>query len=259
MRMGSERGLNNVIYHEVDFPSNTSRKIAAIRKSPHVLSSMPSLKPEDGVSISASGDSLYSQTYSIHPFDLRELAADPDSTQSNIERLPNLSTTAPTLLLSECCLIYLPPAAADAVLSTFANRFIPAPTPLALIIYEPIRPNDAFGQVMIANLATRGIQLQTLKRYSSLYRQLQRLKTSGFASGQRAADVDFLWEHWVSKSEKERVSGLEMLDELEEWRLLAQHYCVAWGWRDGDGDGMTVFKEAWGGIQSQDVKEDDKS
>lgn len=28
-----------------------------------------------------------------------------------------------------------------------------------------------------------------------------------------------------------RISRLEMLDELEEWRLLARHYCIAWAYR----------------------------
>jgi len=36
---------------------------------------------------------------------------------------------------------------------------------------------------------------------------------------------------------------LEWLDEVEEWKLLASHYCVAWGWRDGEDE--KVFGEAW--------------
>jgi hypothetical protein len=28
-----------------------------------------------------------------------------------------------------------------------------------------------------------------------------------------------------------RISQLQLLDELEEWRLLAAHYCVAWAWK----------------------------
>lgn len=76
----------------------------------------------------------------------------------------------------------------------------------------------------------------------------------GFRSGQGAADVDFIWEEWVSGDEKERVAALEMLDEVEEWRMLARHYCVAWGWRTGDesGDGEpTKSFGAWDDVLGQ--------
>lgn len=42
-----------------------------------------------------------------------------------------------------------------------------------------------------------------------------------------------LWKSLISEDEKLRVAGLEMVDEVEEWELLAAHYCVAWGWREG--------------------------
>lgn len=122
---------------------------------------------------------------------------------------------------------------------------------MGLILYEPIRPDDAFGRTMVANLATRGIQLQTLHEYASLEAQRRRLREHGFGSGQAAADIDFIWERWVSEAEKERVAGLEMLDEVEEWQLLARHYCIAWGWRSGAGeDAMGVF-DGWKGIEGQ--------
>lgn len=117
-----------------------------------------------------------------------------------------------------------------------------------MVLYEPIRPDDAFGRTMVANLATRGIQLQTLQEYASLEAQRRRLRELGLDRGQVAADVDFIWERWVNEREKERVAGLEMLDEMEEWRLLARHYCVAWGWRDTPGG---VF-EGWREMEGQE-------
>lgn len=108
---------------------------------------------------------------------------------------------------------------------------------------------------MVSNLAARGIELHTLEKYASLEAQRERLRKYGFEGGVRAKDVDELWEKGVSAGEKGRVAGLEMVDEVEEWRLLARHYCVAWGWRDGkvkvkvegegggDGEGMTKAVE----------------
>jgi [phosphatase 2A protein]-leucine-carboxy methyltransferase len=116
---------------------------------------------------------------------------------------------------------------------------------LAIILYEPIRPYDSFGKTMLTNLASRGIQLQTVRKYYSLAAQRSRLHSAGFASGQGAVDVEQIYysTEWVTEAERERVERLEWLDEVEEWKLLASHYCVAWAWRDG-GD-TAVFGKAW--------------
>lgn len=37
----------------------------------------------------------------------------------------------------------------------------------------------------------------------------------------------------MGSAELRRIAQLEMLDEMEEWRLLASHYCIAWGWQRG--------------------------
>ena len=238
-----------IVYHELDFATNTEAKVAAIKKSPELLKAIHGhlqAHSEAELQISSDGTSLQSPTYNIHAIDLRTLSM---SDAEDVPKLPYVSPSLPTLLLSECCLIYLPPAAADAVLKTFTTRIISPTTPLGTIIYEPIRPYDSFGQVMISNLAQRGIVLQTLQKYSSLAAQKARMKPVGLTSGQQAADVDFLLNRWVSEEERERVGRCEMLDELEEWILLAQHYCVAWGWRDGEGG--SLFSRAWSGLPLQ--------
>lgn len=244
-----------VVYHELDFSVNTAAKIKAIRSTPLLQQNIRIDKAgsERGgieeVTVSTTGDALHSTNYHIHPIDLRSLASHttiPDSQAvsetgsttgehsytSPITLLPGVDPSLPTLLISECCLIYLSPTEADGVVDYFTKTLFPPTTPLGLIIYEPIRPNDAFGKTMVSNLAARGIQLQTLHKYASLEAQRQRLRDQHFEAGQGAADINFIWDHWVSEAEKERVARLEMLDEVEEWRLLAQHYCVAWGWKE---------------------------
>ncbi|KAL2363812.1 hypothetical protein RJZ56_003283 [Blastomyces dermatitidis] len=258
----------DLVYHELDFPTNTATKIKAIRSSPLLRKSLGIHEPEDA-NISADGYALHSKYLHIHPIDLRTLSA-----SSSPTLLQGVDRTVPTLLISECCLIYLSPTDAVNVLSYFTQAVFPpsstsstAPStpeltsipaasassvPLALILYEPIRPDDPFGRTMVANLATRGIHLQTLHRYASLSAQRERLQGHGFVSGQGAADVDFIWERWISEEEKERVARLEMLDEIEEWKLLASHYCVAWGWREEKGDNPEggVFEE-WKEMEGQ--------
>lgn len=211
-----------------------------------------------------SNDSLHLKIdnchYHLHPLDMRTLTnpkRNQDQTRQDLPRL-GISLDVPTLLLSECCLIYLPAEDADSVLSYFTLAFHPA-IPLAAVIYEPIRPHDAFGRTMVSNLTTRGIHLQTLNAHHSLAAQKERLSKHGFGSmagkesgGAEAADIDFIWQTWIEEAEKERVEGLEWMDEVEEWRLLARHYCVAWGWRKAPDPVNDFVFEAWAQLPVQD-------
>ncbi|KKY26548.1 putative leucine carboxyl methyltransferase superfamily [Diplodia seriata] len=249
----STRASVPLIYHEIDFPANTRKKIAAIKRTPTLLSVITSHLPNPAdLHISEDLTSLYSPIYNIHPLDLRSLALSSSVADSPtaLPELSNLSPTTPTLILSECCLIYLAPDDADSIVANLVSSRIPAPTPVSLVLYEPIEPDDAFGQMMISNLSRRGIVLQTLKKYSSLLRQRERLKRYGFTSGQAAVEVKFVWEKWLKKADPNSKGGSPArdLDEEEEWNLLSAHYCVAWGWRDGEGD---LFSTAWKQLETQ--------
>ncbi|KXG50700.1 Cutinase [Penicillium griseofulvum] len=252
-RLLSSRQTPDFVYHELDFAVNTADKIRAIRSAPilqralGIDSSEGSTEKNTGVTVSEAGDALHSPSYHVHPVDLRSLPGCSDPAGA----LPGVETGLPTLLISECCLVYLSPIEAEQVVAFFTQRLFghgraasglgdslqeaqADMSPLGLILYEPIRPNDAFGRTMVSNLAARGIQLKTLPTYASLEAQRGRFREQGFGNGQAVADIEFIWKRWVNEDEKERVAGLEMLDEMEEWELLARHYCIAWGWRDRD-------------------------
>lgn len=226
----------NIIYHEIDFPVTMARKQALISSTPllrTLLSTPEPLFPAAWHSHSLtppndrndSNKSNKNNTLTLHGLDLRTLT-------TSTPPLPNLLPTAPTLLLSECCLCYLAPSHASAALSHF-SAYLPD---LALVLYEPILPHDAFGKTMASNLAARGIDMPTLEAYPTPADQERRLREAGFVEV-RSRSVDGIWEGWVGEEEKERVDSLEGgLDEVEEWRLLAGHYIVAWGWRGGKGD-----------------------
>ena len=69
---------------------------------------------------------------------------------------PMLSPTLPTLLLFECVLAYMDPAASNALIRWFVDYFAPAPGGLlGGVVYEMFNLNDAFGRVMLNNLRVR--------------------------------------------------------------------------------------------------------
>lgn len=232
-RLMAQSPNESLIYHELDFPVNTSAKISSINRSPALSDCI-----RGPLTISSDATALHGQNYHIHSIDLRTLHPPGSSFDSPPPEIPHIDSSLPTLFISECCLIYLAPAAADAVVNYFIKHLFAPSTPLGIILYEPINPSDAFGKVMVSNLAQRGIVLQTLKRYGSLEAQMERMKMYGF-SGKGVASVKRLWDMSVNEAEKERIGGLEMMDEVEEWNLLASHYCVVWGWSGGED------KEIW--------------
>jgi [phosphatase 2A protein]-leucine-carboxy methyltransferase len=243
-RLVKELKSARFIYHELDFTTNTSEKVKLIKRTPELISTITAYSEKPVDEITFTEDQLFSSTYNIHAIDLRTISS------TGLPSLQNLNPSAPTLILSECCLCYLSPTHNVQILEAFTQHLIPAPTPLSIVIYEPIRPNDNFGRVMVSNLASRGIVLQTLQKFENLVAQQSRLKNAGFTSSQHAADVNFIWDQWVDAEEKERVARCEMLDEIEEWILLAKHYCIVWGWREPDHE--ELIGEAWSELQSQD-------
>jgi O-methyltransferase involved in polyketide biosynthesis len=99
------------------------------------------------------GTGLTSPTYHLIAADLRLPPADTLARLLAAEGSPILSPTLPTLLLFECVLVYMSPAASSAVLQWFRDYFAPAGSAvLGSIVYEMFRLQDSFGRVMVENL-----------------------------------------------------------------------------------------------------------
>ncbi|KAM3531327.1 hypothetical protein NHJ13051_000895 [Beauveria bassiana] len=190
-------------YHEVDFDVTSRKKLQIVQANPqlsHILN-----HPAEQSSQTWTAQPVHGRgEYYCHGMDLRDL--DSSITESLTEE-------------------------AERVLRYFTSRIANAAT----IIYEPVHLDDAFGKTMVANLAARHIHMPGMDRYRNAQDQIQRLRDAGFRSAE-CKSVESIWETWIDASEKERVDQLEGLDEVEEWKLLAGHYIVAWGTR-GEGLG----------------------
>ncbi|KAL9615643.1 MAG: hypothetical protein Q9160_009359 [Pyrenula sp. 1 TL-2023] len=225
-------------YHEVDIERVTQLKIArvessAFRKGLQNLTSIE-LRGE-----TVDGSNFHSPDgYHIHTFDLKGL---PNSVQGAKlkDTFVSMDENVPTLILSELCLMYLETQQADSVLRWFLGAF-PESTPVGLIILEPIKPSDTLGRQMAQRMAEQNIHFTTIEAYPELIDQMQRLTTLGLVSNERhigassAIDWWSIWNKWLSEAERRRVEALEEpLDEIEYLKELFQHYCLAWGFRDG--------------------------
>lgn len=91
--------------------------------------------------------------YHLLPTDLRlspEESLAPFLTEAGS---PVLSNTLPTLMLFECVLAYMTPAASDAIIGWFVDYFSESSNAvLGGLVYEMFGLGDSFGKVMLNNL-----------------------------------------------------------------------------------------------------------
>ncbi|KAJ7086435.1 S-adenosyl-L-methionine-dependent methyltransferase [Mycena belliarum] len=211
-------------YIELDFPEITSKKAMAIRKSKDLSAVLGN--PAD-VMVVHGGTGLKSLTYHLIPADLRLPPADTLSKLLASEGGAILSPTLPTLLLFECVLVYMAPSASSAVLKWFMDYFSSSGI-LGSIVYEMFRLQDSFGRVMVENLKARHISLPGAVPYPDVASLPGRFLNIGFTAA-RALTLKEIKKSCISHAELERISQLELVDEVEELDLVLEHYAITWG------------------------------
>eukprot|EP00050_Salpingoeca_kvevrii_P008590 m.303806 g.303806 ORF g.303806 m.303806 type:complete len:303 (+) comp16234_c0_seq1:22-930(+) len=189
-------------YFEVDFPEVMQQKRLIVQ---HSRSFQPIMKE-------------FGALYHPVPADLRNTAA---LEAALVEA--GLDKSRPTLFMSECVLIYMPPETAASLLQWTATF------PCAFYVnYEMVNPHDAFGQVMLRNLQSRGCALLGLAACPTVDAQIQRYLAAGWQQAS-AADMGAVYRS-IPSEERQRIERIEFMDEFEEWDLINQHYCMSWAW-----------------------------
>jgi tRNA wybutosine-synthesizing protein 4 len=127
-----------VDYHEV-----VDKKIQTVLKNEvlwrRIWPNLEEIKPESA------------EKYQVNTPGYKLFAGDIRQTEALGERLKalGLDPAAPTLIISECVLIYLKPDESRGILS-YLRDFLTGD--IALMGYEMINPSDAFGRMMLENL-----------------------------------------------------------------------------------------------------------
>jgi tRNA wybutosine-synthesizing protein 4 len=93
-----------------------------------------------------------------------------------------------------------------------------------------IHPDDAFGKVMIENLADRGCLLPGMVDFPNEDAQIKRMKESGFTKVE-CFNMNVVYNEKLDQTERHRIEKLEIFDEFEEWEMLQHHYCLCLGKR----------------------------
>ena len=201
------------LYVEVDLPDVARRKAAAIKH----CKATNSLVAFEDVDDSPEGVKLFVRApgYCLATVDLRD-----SDLVSRTLAAAGIDFDAPTLLIAECVFVYMRPDQSKGVLSWIASAFKTA----AYAAYEQIRPDDAFGRTMIANLKSRGCPLLSIHEYPTLAIQEARLTSLCGFSWAQAIDMNDVYYKYLPKSDLARIEKLEIFDEFEEWHIMMAHY-----------------------------------
>merc|ERR1712150_8582 len=90
------------------------------------------------------------------------------------------------------------------------------------ISYEQIRPEDAFGKIMINHFAKRNSTIKCVQHYPSIYSQKQRFLRFGWDSVV-VKTIEEIWKYYINDSEMERLLKIEPFDEAAELMLKCLH------------------------------------
>ncbi|KAI7817479.1 S-adenosyl-L-methionine-dependent methyltransferase [Gamsiella multidivaricata] len=210
------KGLSVQKYFEIDFQESTAKKAAVIKKN----KAFTDIIADPDLKLGLGGTELYSEDYCLLSGDLREFV---DIIVPKL-KAQGFDTSLPTLFLSECVLIYIQPHASDAIVDWVGKNLDAS----LFVVYEQINPIDAFGAMMLRNLKARQIELPGIHAYPSLKSQEERFLSRGWLAA-KAVSMNTLLDD-LPEDEMKRISALEIFDEVEEWQLLAGHYCIAWAY-----------------------------
>ncbi|XP_040491131.1 leucine carboxyl methyltransferase 1 isoform X2 [Ursus maritimus] len=205
---------------EVDFAVIVTRKLPSIQVKPFL--SQPITELHSGDPLQIDGHLLDSKRYAIIGADLRDIP----ELEEKLKKC-NMNPQLPTLLITECVLVYMSPEQSANLLKWAASSFETA----MFINYEQVNMDDRFGQIMIENLRRRQCDLAGVETCKSLESQKERLLSNGWETAS-AVDMMELYSK-LPQAEVSRIESLEFLDEMELLEQLMQHYCLCWATKGG--------------------------
>jgi len=208
-----EKGfLHNTLMFEVDFPEVMRRKLLLIEHHGELNSCLHNKKTKD-----LSPNCLMSSEH------LRMLGVDLTQLKlltSSLEQA-GCDFSKPTIIVSEVVLAYMKARDSTAVVHWCIATFPHA----MFVLYEQIRPEDAFGVFMQRHFNNIGSTLRTLNTYPTIDDQLSRFHKANWVNV-HAMNINQFYYSVLSAEQRRYVESLEPFDEFEEFHLACAHYVL---------------------------------
>mmetsp|Transcript_9377 Transcript_9377/g.10691 ORF Transcript_9377/g.10691 Transcript_9377/m.10691 type:complete len:324 (-) Transcript_9377:878-1849(-) len=221
-----------LLFAEIDLPAVVIRKMKIISGNQGLLD-LIGITREELLDSAKTQLCVKTNDYVLASADLRKV----EDFDAVLKNKCGLDLDLPTLFISECVLVYLEPSDSANVISWISSTFKSA----AMFVYEQIRPDDAFGQVMMRNLESRGCPLKGLKEHISTDAQINRFESRGWTKCE-CLDMNNIYYKCIDQNIRSSAEKLEIFDEFEEWHLMQAHYCVVLGKKDEEDGILTNLK-----------------
>ena len=233
--------LKNICVLELDYSEITKQKIKNINYSKDLKKMLLNSNDDNNNKGSISSDNkkiTFSKEYNLINCDLNNSKELVDIINYTLDN-GFFSSNNLTIIVAECLLCYLNKEEALNMIKNISNKI----DNCVIIYYDVINPNDEFGKVMINNLKQfRNITLPGYTTYPDEISHENRMKECGFTYNNKCIDMLKYFNNYIPENEKNLINHLELLDELEEWNLLQQHYCIGFGIKISNEDNYEFLK-----------------
>lgn len=153
-----------------------------------------------------------------------DLLEDPARLLCKLHDCAGFSAQGSTVIVAECCFMYLPAAQVLQLLSCLAQGIASCHA----VIYDPLLlAGDPFSEQMVRNFYQRGISLE-----SHVVASQKQLQDGWLGAGwilERFAKMSQLegLSDFLSEADRQQLCRVAALDEYEEWNLISDHYYLA--------------------------------
>jgi [phosphatase 2A protein]-leucine-carboxy methyltransferase len=217
---------------EVDFPKTIDKKVEFCNYLQVSKNDKPK-HPTGGVKFDRSriNELLENTTFGDKgcpiQFISRDLRDDVDLVVSDLmEAGFCIDSHHPTLIITEVVMVYMDAKSGNGIIKKLADLFSASSCSATWVSYDMLYKDDPFGQMMLGNLTRRnGLSVPSLLDYPTLDSQEKRFVDLGWESVKVYTMLAY-YDRFVSVEEKKRIAAIEMLDEVEEWKLLMGHYSL---------------------------------
>ncbi|XP_067112568.1 tRNA wybutosine-synthesizing protein 4 [Osmerus mordax] len=209
-RLHGEGALKKMVVFELDFPDVARRKAALINADICLKEGLKFPSP------CLAGLYVSGEDYRLVGVDVRK-----ENQMEEVLAGAGIDWAAPTLLLSEVVLTYMETQWSDGVIGWSARHFSQS----LFVMYEQIRPQDPFGQIMQDHFLKLNSTLHALRDYPDTAAQTQRFLGKGWEQCV-CMDGNEFYQALVPEKERGRVESLEPFDEFEEWHQKCSHYFI---------------------------------
>lgn len=163
------------------------------------LSSCPSIQKIEDASTSASASASANHIHCFGP-QLSLVACDLRDSDALFSALlsAGVDITVPTMILTECVLVYMPKLSVRALCERVASTF----TDCSWFSYDMVNPSDVFGKMMMRNLSAQGYRVEGFTDYPSTSAREELFVSSGWTS---ASCVTMLTTYHTEISAQEKL------------------------------------------------------